>query len=71
MRLLKTFIPWMISAALCVLAVELLGAGVAWWTTKSLVYLNAPKPVVVEAPPALLGEACVRAYLQLKARARL
>jgi uncharacterized protein (DUF58 family) len=26
---------------------------------------------VVEAPPALLGEACVRAYLQLKARARL
>jgi uncharacterized protein (DUF58 family) len=27
--------------------------------------------VVVEAPPALLGEACVRAYLRLKARARL
>ena len=26
---------------------------------------------VVEAPPALLGEACVRAYLRLKARARL
>jgi uncharacterized protein (DUF58 family) len=26
---------------------------------------------VVEAPPTLLGEACVRAYLQLKARARL
>jgi len=26
---------------------------------------------VVEASPALLGEACVRAYLQLKARARL
>ncbi|HET9730533.1 MAG TPA: DUF58 domain-containing protein [Acidimicrobiia bacterium] len=26
---------------------------------------------VVEAPPALLGPACVRAYLQLKARARL
>jgi uncharacterized protein (DUF58 family) len=26
---------------------------------------------VVEAPPQLLGEACVRAYLRLKARARL
>jgi hypothetical protein len=26
---------------------------------------------VVEAPPALLGEACVRAYLRLKSRARL
>jgi uncharacterized protein (DUF58 family) len=26
---------------------------------------------VVEAKPAALGEACVRAYLQLKARARL
>jgi hypothetical protein len=26
---------------------------------------------VVEATPAALGEACVRAYLQLKARARL
>jgi hypothetical protein len=26
---------------------------------------------VVEAAPAALGEACVRAYLQLKARARL
>jgi uncharacterized protein (DUF58 family) len=26
---------------------------------------------VIEAPPALLGEACVRAYLQLKSRARL
>jgi hypothetical protein len=51
MRLLKNFIPWLISAALCVLAVELLGAGVAWWTTKSIVYLNAPKPVVT-APVA-------------------
>ena len=26
---------------------------------------------VVEAPAAALGEACIRAYLQLKARARL
>ena len=26
---------------------------------------------VVEAPAAALGEACVRAYLRLKARARL
>jgi len=26
---------------------------------------------VVEAPPRLLGEACARAYLQLKSRARL
>jgi uncharacterized protein (DUF58 family) len=26
---------------------------------------------VIEAPPAALGEACVRAYLQLKSRARL
>jgi uncharacterized protein (DUF58 family) len=26
---------------------------------------------VIEAPPTLLGEACVRAYLQLKSRARL
>ena len=26
---------------------------------------------VIEAPPAVLGEACVRAYLRLKARARL
>ena len=26
---------------------------------------------VIEAPPKLLGEVCVRAYLQLKSRARL
>jgi hypothetical protein len=26
---------------------------------------------VIEASPALLGEACVRAYLRLKSRARL
>ena len=31
-------------------------------------YLGA---TVIEAPPALLGEACVRSYLQLKSRARL
>jgi uncharacterized protein (DUF58 family) len=35
---------------------------------KRLRHLGA---TVIEAPPALLGEACVRAYLQLKARARL
>jgi uncharacterized protein (DUF58 family) len=35
---------------------------------KRLHHLGA---TVVEAPPRLLGEACVRAYLQLKSRARL
>jgi uncharacterized protein (DUF58 family) len=35
---------------------------------KRLRHLGA---TVIEAPPALLGEACVRAYLQLKSRARL
>jgi uncharacterized protein (DUF58 family) len=35
---------------------------------KRLRHLGA---TVIEAPPLLLGEACVRAYLQLKSRARL
>ena len=35
------------------------------WSTR-LRHLGA---TVIEAPPALLGEACVRAYLQLKSRA--
>jgi uncharacterized protein (DUF58 family) len=35
---------------------------------KRLHHLGA---TVVEAPPRQLGEACVRAYLQLKSRARL
>jgi uncharacterized protein (DUF58 family) len=35
---------------------------------KRLQHLGA---TVIEAPPALLGEACVRAYFQLKSRARL
>lgn len=51
MRLLKIVGPWIISAALCLVAVELLGAAVAYWNTKSLVYLNVPKPVV--AAPVL------------------
>jgi uncharacterized protein (DUF58 family) len=33
--------------------------------------LRGSGAVVLEAPPAQLGEACVSAYLRLKARARL
>ena len=47
-------------------AVEVLDA-----RRKVIVRLRHAGAEVVEAKPELLGEACVRAYLQLKARARL
>lgn len=52
MRLLRKIVPWMISAALCLFAVELLGATVFYWNTKSLVYFNEPKPAT--AKPVVL-----------------
>jgi len=48
----KIVLPWVISAALCLLAVELLGAAVSYRDTKSLVYFNVPKPVTT--PPVVL-----------------
>ena len=39
--------------------------------TRVAARLRRTGAVVLEAPPAQLGEACVGAYLRLKARARL
>ncbi len=50
MRRLKNVGPWIVSAALCLLAVEFLGAVLFFRDTKSLVYFNKPK--VVTAGPA-------------------
>ena len=52
MRLLKIVGPWIISAALCLAAVELLGAALFYRDTKSLVYFNQPK--VATTPPVVL-----------------
>jgi hypothetical protein len=51
-NLLKKIGPWVASAALCLLAVEFLGAVMFYRDTKSLVYLNQPKLIVEPAPEA-------------------
>jgi hypothetical protein len=40
MRLIRAIVPWIISAAICVLAVEMLGMGVFLYETGTLVYRN-------------------------------
>jgi hypothetical protein len=42
-NLLKRIGPWIVSAALCLLVVEVLGAVMFYRATKSLVYFNQPK----------------------------
>ena len=51
MSLLKKIGPWIVSAALCLLAVEVLGAALFHRKTASFVYFNQPKTVT--APPAV------------------
>jgi hypothetical protein len=46
--ILKKIGPWMVSAALCLLAVEVLGAAMFYRNTQSLVYLNQAKAAVTE-----------------------
>jgi hypothetical protein len=49
MRLVKVVVPWIISAALCVLAIEALGAAVVFYKGHRLIYFNTdsvPPPVV-------------------------
>jgi hypothetical protein len=48
-NLLKRVGPWLVSAALCLMAVEVLGAVMFYRATKSLVYFNQPK--VAEPAP--------------------
>jgi hypothetical protein len=43
--ILKKFGPWIVSIALCLLAVEVLGAAIFYRNTKSLIYFNKPKAV--------------------------
>ncbi len=42
-NILRKLGPWAVSAAICVLAVEILGAAMFYRNTKSLVYFNHPK----------------------------
>ena len=50
MRRLKSIGPWIVSAALCLLAVEFLGAAQFFRSTGTVVYFNKPK--VATAEPA-------------------
>jgi len=50
MSLPKNVLPWIISAALCLLAAELLGAALYYRDTKSLVYFNQPKATPAKGP---------------------
>ncbi len=52
MRLLKTIVPWIVSALLCVVAVEALGTAVFWYKNSKLVYLNKDKVTEPVAEPA-------------------
>ncbi len=52
MRLLSTIVPWIISAALCLLAVEVFGAAVFLYKNGKLVYFNQDRIVDPVAEPA-------------------
>ena len=51
MSLLKKIGPWIVSAGLCLLAAEILGAALFYRSTGSLIYFNEPKaaPAAVDA----------------------
>jgi hypothetical protein len=51
--ILKKIGPWIVSAALCILAVEALGAVRFYWSTNTVVYFNQPKAVISEPTAAL------------------
>ena len=42
--------PWIVSAALCLLAVEIVGAALFYRKTRSLVYFNQPKAAAAAEP---------------------
>ena len=52
MKLLKRIGPWIVSAALCLLAVEVLGSVMFYRETKSLVYFNQRKAAAEPEPEA-------------------
>ncbi len=53
MRLLKKIGPWIVSAGLCLLAAEILGAALFYRSTGSLIYFNEPKPAPAAADPRM------------------
>ena len=55
MSLLKKIGPWIVSAALCLLAVEVLGAALFHRKTASFVYFNQPKTVAAQPAVAEVG----------------
>ena len=57
MNVLRKIGPWIVSAALCLLAVEVVGAARYYWVTGNVVYFNKSKAAAVTAAAAasLLG----------------
>src|SRR5436190_11928062 len=53
MNVLKKIGPWIVSAALCLLAVEVVGAVRYYWVTGSVVYFNQPEAAAASAPVAI------------------
>ena len=53
MSLLKKIGPWIISAALCLLAAEILGAALFYRSSRSLIYFNQPKVATAAPAPEL------------------
>jgi len=51
--LLKKIAPWIVSAALCLLAAEILGAALFYRNTGSLVYFNEPKANLAAVAPSM------------------
>ena len=53
MSLLKKIGPWIVSAALCLLTLEILGAALFYRHTGSLIYFNEPKPTPAAVDPSM------------------
>jgi hypothetical protein len=51
--LLKKIAPWIVSASLCLLAAEILGAALFYRTSGSLIYFNEPKPAPAAVDPSM------------------
>jgi hypothetical protein len=60
--ILKKIGPWIASAALCLLAVEALGAARFYWSTNKIVYFNQPKAVASEPAAALVYKRHLHPY---------
>ncbi len=53
MSLLKKIAPWIVSASLCLLAAEIMGAALFYRNTGSLVYFNEPKQNLAAVEPSM------------------